>query len=1004
MMRSSRWRRALFIALCTAVLIALVPTNFRGAQARTRSRLAAYPQITYTAASMAVGTSGTTVVTVQTVPGYPFDPNTQVSISVGGASQITLITTSQGTLPSNAITIPEYPIVNGVPQSATPLTGPVPVSVVELNPPGGISPAPSASIYFYALNASLANASVVYHALYVGSSQTTSGGTVPLTAAGFATGSTVTFTIFSLTGSGKQQLGTVVADASGNANLSATIPSLPNGLYFIIASGPAPQAGGPTVSNVGAISVGPGPLTLSVNPSVVLSGQAIVLSGCGFTASLALTISINQPTPPFNSVTTVGTPMADSTGCLNFSFTVPTSIGTGNFFIEATSSNGVTTQTEFGQVLIGAASTAGVSLIATPSAVAPGAQIQLQGAGFSANVDVTISAFGTSFPTTTNASGSFTMSITVPLSLGLGSQVITATDANSHFTSTTITIGTAGITLSVASPTGNPGQQVFISGTGFGANEAVVVSLAPASANPTPIANTSQTFATTANGAISGSYTLPAVQPGTYILFALGQSSRIQALTPFTVTGSTTPTPIPTNAVAPSSPTPFPTNTPVALPSPGSAATTTYFAEGYTGTAAVNGKASFAEHLYLYNDGPAVTTVTTSYYAYGPGTAFTTVVEHDTLQPDQTTVRDVNADAGNDRNVSIVVQATAGVIAETVISRTAPNGTALDTGSSTGSSTLNQNWYLAEGYTGASIQEYLTLFNPTAQAVTASVQYLPSTTAAPPAQQVQLPANGRVTINVRQVYNGLVKIGSRNVAIAVTADHPIAVDRSMYWGAGSGSGKYGYSIGPAIRAGSTSQSFAYLPTQNGSQSFVTVLNPSSITATVTLSLQDITGVVIRTTQATVPPMQRYTFSVPTILPGSYGAITGVLTSGTVPVVAEAGLYFNGSPNIGSHPGLVVQGTQGANFGARAEVSPNGNAAIRVYNPTGLPERVQITVARAGTVTMPFDGTVFGHAARTLTIPAGTDPRGISVVSSGTVTAVLINGGDGSPVAYGGNMN
>jgi hypothetical protein len=199
------------------------------------------------------------------------------------------------------------------------------------------------------------------------------------------------------------------------------------------------------------------------------------------------------------------------------------------------------------------------------------------------------------------------------------------------------------------------------------------------------------------------------------------------------------------------------------------------------------------------------------------------------------------------------------------------------------------------------------------------------------------------------------------------------------------------------------QSFAFLPTANGSQSFVTVLNPSTISATVTLSLQDVGGAVIRAAQAVVPPMQRYTFTVPSILPGSYGAITGTLASNSAPVVAEAGIYFDGSPNIGSHPGLVLQGSEGGHFGARAEVAPNG-ATIRVYNPTGLPERVQISLASSSSVSILTDATLFGHSARTLAIPAGADPRGVSVVSSGIVTADLINGGDNAPVAYGGNLN
>src|SRR5205823_6148109 len=160
----------------------------------------------------------------------------------------------------------------------------------------------------------------------------------------------------------------------------------------------------------------------------------------------------------------------------------------------------------------------------------------------------------------------------------------------------------------------------------------------------------------------------------------------------------------------------------------------------------------------------------------------TTVTEHDSVAPGATVVRSVNSDAGNDRLVSAVVQASAGISAETVISRTAKDGTTLDSGSSQGSSALGQTWYLAEGYTGATLQEYLTLFNPSTTAASAQVQYLPSDTPAPPAQTVNVPANGRVTINVRAVYNGLVKKGSRNIGISVTSNQPIVVDRALYWG------------------------------------------------------------------------------------------------------------------------------------------------------------------------------------------------------------------------------
>jgi hypothetical protein len=433
------------------------------------------------------------------------------------------------------------------------------------------------------------------------------------------------------------------------------------------------------------------------------------------------------------------------------------------------------------------------------------------------------------------------------------------------------------------------------------------------------------------------------------------------------------------------------------------APTTTYFAEGYTGTAAVNGRATFTEKLYLFNPSAVASAVTTTYYVYDTAhNTHTTVTAHDTVAAGSTVVRSVNADAGNDRNVSIVVQASSGITAETVIGRLAPDGTVLDADSSQGSSVLSHTWYLAEGYTGASLQEYLTIFNPSGADAHAQVQYLPSDTPAPAAQAVTVPAGGRVTINVRAVYNGLVKHGSRSIGISVTADQGVVVDRSMYWGDGAGSGKYGYAIGPGLTAGQTLQTFSYLPTSNGSQSFVTVLNPTGTAASTSLALRDRFGGSLLTTSATIGAGQRHTFVLPTLIGGNFGPVTGILAS-SVAVVAEAGLYFGGSPNIGRHPGLVVRGTAGAPIGVRANVSPLG-AVLRILNTAGTFVRVQVATEGAGGETVLFNGILANRVATTVTIPAGADVRSVLVQSSGAVAATLVNGGDGSSTAWGGNLN
>ena len=362
----------------------------------------------------------------------------------------------------------------------------------------------------------------------------------------------------------------------------------------------------------------------------------------------------------------------------------------------------------------------------------------------------------------------------------------------------------------------------------------------------------------------------------------------------------------------------------------------------------------------------------------------------------------MNTDVGNDKNVSTVVQASAAISAEIVISRVTSSGATLDTASDLGTSTLGQTWYLAEGYTGASLQEYLTIFNPGTTDAHTRVQYLPSDTAAPAAKSYTVPAGSQVTINVRSDYNGLVAHGSRNIGIGITSDQSVAVDRSMYWGDGSGSAKYGSSIGSGIAAGQPTQYFSYLPTSNGSQSFVTVLNPNGSAASATLTLRDGFGNLIVAAPANIGAGQRHTFTVPSLVAGSLGILSGTLVS-SQPVVAEASVYFGGSPNVGSHPGVVMHGTAGSSTGAQADVSAAG-AQLRIVNVSGAVIRVQVLSQGAGSASTLYDATLGNRAAATIQIPAGVDARSVAVLGSGAFSATLVNGGVGSPTAWGGNLN
>ena len=563
-------------------------------------------------------------------------------------------------------------------------------------------------------------------------------------------------------------------------------------------------------------------------------------------------------------------------------------------------------------------------------------------------------------------------------------------DTTGRSASLTITVATSSVSLQVSSSYATDGQTVTVSGSGFTTNEQLSLSISVLASPPAAISGTAQVLTVGANGVVSAQYMVPNLAAGSYFLLAQGLSSGLTATTPFTVLAATTaPTP---TAIATAT-LPAPTGT---LPTVGTASTTRYFAAGYTGTLSGDGKATFTDLLYFYNPSAASSTVTTT-YAVDNANTFTSVTETDNVAAGATVSRSVNNDVGNDRIVSATVSASSGIVAEEVISRIDANGAVLDSASSLGSATTGTTWYLAEGYTGITFQEYLTIYNPGSSAAHAQVQYLPSDTAAPASVSETVPPYGQVTINVRGQYGQLEPWGSKNVAVQVTADQPVAVDREMYWGTGSGSAKYGFSLSPAIATGAMTHYFALLPTSGSSQAFVTVLNPNNTAATASLTLVGSTGSTLQTATATVNAHTRYTFVVGAIISGSDGDVAGTLSS-TLPVVAAASVYLGGSPNIGQHPGTVEQGSAGFQMGAQAVLDAAGGV-LQVYNPGTAAVRVQVTVGTS----VVSDTMVAAGAAQNLQLQGGSGVQGVLVLSSGAVSATLLNGGSSTAPVWGGSL-
>jgi hypothetical protein len=92
-------------------------------------------------------------------------------------------------------------------------------------------------------------------------------------------------------------------------------------------------------------------------------------------------------------------------------------------------------------------------------------------------------------------------------------------------------------------------------------------------------------------------------------------------------------------------------------------------------------------------------------------------------------------------------------------------------------------WFLPEGSTTGSFEEQLNVLNPQPQPVNLQVEYRPETPGDPPApQRFSVGATSRVTLDVNP------QIPSANVALHVTADRPIVVERVSYFARPSGQG------------------------------------------------------------------------------------------------------------------------------------------------------------------------------------------------------------------------
>jgi PQQ-like domain/Viral BACON domain len=233
----------------------------------------------------------------------------------------------------------------------------------------------------------------------------------------------------------------------------------------------------------------------------------------------------------------------------------------------------------------------------------------------------------------------------------------------------------------------------------------------------------------------------------------------------------------------------------------------------------------------------------------------------------------------------------------------------------------SRTWYFAEGYTGGSFTEYLTLANPNPDNATVTVQYLLDD-GSPLTQTYSVLSNSRYTINVNHVVGP-----GFGVALAITSDLPIMAERPMYF---TYTGMSGISVpGGTDTLGATSLgttfAFAYLDTTAKHHTYLTVLNQNSVAIQALVKYYPANGGVASNRLHTISARSRGTILVNSegLGAGTFSAVVSLsATSPNTQVPAlglvERPMYFNynnsgqtgGTDVIGYAPQVYPYANQG----------------------------------------------------------------------------------------------
>jgi len=241
---------------------------------------------------------------------------------------------------------------------------------------------------------------------------------------------------------------------------------------------------------------------VQVSPSSGPVGSIVTVNGTGYAANSAIAIKYDgaiQSIPPTNS---------NGTGSFSVKFTVPKSTF-GTHQVNATDSSAHSAAATFNVT---------PKIILAPSSGPVGSMVTISGTGFAANSAITVLYGGVTqtIPTTnTNATGSFSVKFTVPIST-FGLHPVRSSDAAAHAATVNFRV-IPKITLTPSS--GLAGTIVTVNGTGYAANSAMTIKF-------DGVVQTIPATTTSTLGSFSTTFTVPVSPVGLHTVAAADASAH----------------------------------------------------------------------------------------------------------------------------------------------------------------------------------------------------------------------------------------------------------------------------------------------------------------------------------------------------------------------------------------------------------------------------------------------------------------------------------------------